>query len=535
MKKTIAALVLLSGFLSLHAQSDPFEISLHPIEVPGVGGIQSFASAVHDGNWLIVGGRLDGLHRRQPWAAFDQAGHNDQLLVVDPIDMQSWTSSMDALPITIQEQLRSTNMEFYQAGEILYVIGGYGYSAAVDDHITFPYITAINVPEVIQVVIDEGDLSPHFRQVEDEGFAVTGGGLDRIDDTFYLVVGQRFDGRYNPMDMPTFTQEYTDAIRRFDLTDDGEEITVNWLEEWSDPALLHRRDLNVAPQILSDGSEGVTLFSGVFQPDADIPFLDCVNITPDGHDLQADFSQYYNHYHCATLPVYSASSEEMHTVFFGGIAQYYEENGLLVMDDEVPFVRTIARVTRHQDGTMAEYLLPIEMPDYLGSGSELILLETMPTYDNGVMQLDLLEGDSILIGHIYGGIESSAKNIFWVNNGTQSVASSVIFEVYLKPNGALGLDDMNAQSRSTMRMQLYPNDQTGKLYVDLFLSEPVDVLIQVHDLSGRLLKKKSFRKSELAAGENELVINMNALDAGHAYVVTATSTSDSISQKMVVN
>jgi hypothetical protein len=535
MKKTIAGLLVLSGFLTLHAQSNPFEISLHPIEVLGVGGVQSYASATHEGKWLIIGGRLDGLHRRQPWASFDQAGHNDQLLVVDPVGMQSWTSPMNALPESIQEQLRSTNMEFYQAGDILYVVGGYGYSAAVDDHITFPYLTAIDVPAVMEVIINDGDLSPHFRQIEDEDFAVTGGGLERIDETFYLAVGQQFNGRYNPMDMPTFTQEYTEAIRRFDLTDDGEEISVTWLEEWSDAAMLHRRDLNVVPQILPGGDEGFTLFSGVFQPDADIPFLDCVNITSDGPETQADFSQYYNHYHCATLQAYSASSDEMHTVFFGGIAQYYQENGLLVMDDEVPFVRTIARVTRQQDGTMAEYLLPIEMPEYLGSGAELILLETMPTYDNGVLQLDLLEGDSILIGHIYGGIESSDKNIFWVNDGSQSVASNVIFEVYLKPNGALALDDLNIQSQSTMRMQLYPNNQTGKLYVDLFLSDPVDVLIQIHDLYGRLLKKKSFRKSALLSGENELVISMSALRAGHGYVVTAISPRDSISQKMIIN
>jgi hypothetical protein len=52
----------------------------------------------------------------------------------------------------------------------------------------------------------------------------------------------------------------------------------------------------------------------------------------------------------------------MHTVFFGGIAQYYDSLGILVQDNNVPFVKTIARVTRDASGTMAEYKLPIVMP-----------------------------------------------------------------------------------------------------------------------------------------------------------------------------
>ncbi|MBK9718257.1 MAG: hypothetical protein IPO85_12235 [Saprospiraceae bacterium] len=41
----------------------------------------------------------------------------------------------------------------------------------------------------------------------------------------------------------------------------------------------------------------------------------------------------------------------------------------MVQDNNVPFVRTIARVTRDASGTMAEYKLPIAMPTLLGAGS----------------------------------------------------------------------------------------------------------------------------------------------------------------------
>lgn len=82
-----------------------------------------------------------------------------------------------------------------------------------------------------------------------------------------------------------------------------------------------------------------------------------MNIDSSGYAANNAFSQYYNHYHCAFLPPYSAGANEMHTVFFGGIAQFYDSLGILVQDNNVPFVKTIARVTRNAAGVMAEYKL----------------------------------------------------------------------------------------------------------------------------------------------------------------------------------
>ena len=121
----------------------------------------------------------------------------------------------------------------------------------------------------------------------------------------------------------------------------------------------------------------------------------------------------------------------MHNVFFGGIAQYYDSLGMLVQDNNVPFTKTIARVTRDASGTLVEYKLPIEMPALLGAGSEFIPIDNIPQYKNGVLKLDDFTADSTLVGYIYGGISSSAKNIFFTNSGTQSKANSQIFKVYV--------------------------------------------------------------------------------------------------------
>lgn len=60
---------------------------------------------------------------------------------------------------------------------------------------------------------------------------------------------------------------------------------------------------------------GITAFSGVFQKTANLPFLNAVDIDANGHRPILDFSQYYNHYHCAYLATYSENDNEMHNIF----------------------------------------------------------------------------------------------------------------------------------------------------------------------------------------------------------------------------
>lgn len=124
LKKSILFVFILFWAFNGHAQMSPFDVLLEPMPIVGLRGIQSYAWGQHEGKWLIVGGRLDGLHRRQPFAAFDVAGSNNQLLVIDPVSQQKWSVPLTSLPTRLQEQLSSTNMEFYQEGDYLYLIGG---------------------------------------------------------------------------------------------------------------------------------------------------------------------------------------------------------------------------------------------------------------------------------------------------------------------------------------------------------------------------------------------------------------------------
>ena len=497
--------------------------------------MQAFAYGQHEGKWLIVGGRLDGLHRRQPFASFAATGNNLQLIVIDPVNLQKWYAPTTALSVALQEQLSATNMQYHQEGRYLYITGGYGYSGTLDDHTTYANLTAIDVPNTINAIINAAPISAYFRQISDTAFAVTGGHLKKINNTYYLVGGQKFTGRYNPMGPdhgPGFFQQYTNQVRKFTIEDDGINIRIKNYQAITDVAAFHRRDYNVVPQILSNGAEGITAFSGVFQPTANIPFLNSVTIDSNSYTINPSFAQYYNHYHCATLPLYSKLNNEMHTIFFGGIAQYYDSAAVLVQNSDVPFVKTIARVTRDKAGNLSEYKLPVEMPGFLGAGAELILQPAVPQYINEVIKLDSIVADTTLVGHIYGGITSTAPNIFWVNTGEESNASNQLFKVILIKNTNEPFGKLNLQSSNGLQLQGYPNLEASTLTIDFVLTKNEPVELQITDANGKVLKKEILNK--LIIGKNSIDKSIKKLKAGNTYWITLKTQNVQATQQLII-
>lgn len=531
-------LFLLALFVlnNVQGQNAPFEIKLEPISISNLGGIQSYAFGQSDDKWLIVGGRLDGLHQRQPFAAFDLAGHNNQLIVIDPISLQKWSIPLTQLSPEIQEHLSATNMQFYQENDYLYCLGGYGYSAIFGDHTTFDKLTAIHIPGIINAIINNNSITAHIRQITDTKFQVTGGRLKKIDSTFYLLGGQKFIGRYNPMGPdhgPGFIQEYTDAIRKFNLNDDGVNIVITHVDEYIDNNDLHRRDYNAEQQILINGNEGITMFSGVFQPTVNLPFLNAVTVDDNSYQVENNFQQYYNHYHCPVLPIYSELDNEMHTVFFGGIAQFYDNQGVLVQDDDVPFVSTIARVTRDNLGNMAEYKLPVEMPTLLGAGAEFIPNLDFPHFNNEVFKLDSVDNDYTLIGYIYGGISSSQPNIFFINDGSQSSANNQIFEVFIRKSGTLNNDELNPSSINSLNLVIYPNPNDGLLKVSFHLEKFDNATLTIQNAKGKKVEETIL--NGLNKGKNYFEKEVSRLKRGKSYFITIETSDQKTTHQLIMN
>ncbi len=526
-------LILISNFV--FAQNSSFTIALEPVNIATLDGIQSYAYGQAAGKWLIIGGRKDGLHQRQPFAAFDASGLNTDLTVVDPVTMQKWTAPLSSLSVDLQEQLSSTNMEFHQDGNYLYLIGGYGYSTTMNDHITYSKLCAVDVPNVINAITNNQSFTSYFRQYADTNFAVTGGHLNKINDTYYLVGGQNFIGRYNPMGPnhgPGFFQQYTNQIRKFTLIDNGVSLTISNYQTITDSLAFHRRDYNVVEQILQNGNEGLTVFSGVFQTAADIPYLNAVNIDSNSYSINNSFAQYYNHYHCAVLPLYSQSANEMNNVFFGGIAQYYDSAGVLVQDNNVPFVKTIANVKRDNSGNMTEYKLNVEMPALLGSGSEFIANENIATFKNGVIKYDSLIADTTHVGYIFGGINSTAANIFWINTGIESSASNQLFKVLVIKNNSAGISQLNHQSNNGLQLQVYPNPNDGYFFIKFSLKKAKPVHLLITDANGKEVVNENLMQT--TKGENIIEYKIKDLTIGGVYWVTLTDGDLSSAQQIIV-
>ena len=533
--RLLIVLVVFIQSVQVYCQSlGDYGISVVEESLSGMPGLQSFAAGQYNGEWVLVGGRTVGLHRRQPWASFQENGNNQLLYVVDPETEAVWSAPLESLPASLHEQLQSSNMVFCQVDTTLYVAGGYGYSPTAGDHITFPHLTAVNLPGLMQAVKSGGNITPHFTQLTDERIQVTGGYMGFLEGRFYIIGGQNFTGRYNPMGPqhgPGFVQEYTNEIRSFLLnTTDGKFELANY-EAIRDTANLHRRDLNVVPQIFPDGQAGFTAFSGVFQYDQDIPWLNTVDVTPDGYSVNNEFSQFLNQYHSAHVALYNPATKEMHTVFFGGISRFsLDSSGNLIDDPDVPFVKTISQVTRAENGDMTEIQIG-EMPALLGSSAEFILHAEAPHDAQDIVNLSEISKDSLLLGYIVGGIESSLPHIFWINDGTQSIASSRIFKVYLVKGTASNIRELSLNPEGYFDIQIFPNPVREEVKIEFSVRRTENVRVVILDKEGQQVKQ--VRDATLSPGRYQFSAECNALPPG-TYIVQVNSEQLSASRQFVV-
>src|SRR5690606_32883510 len=114
------------------------------------------------------------------------------------------------------------------------------------------------------------------------------------------------------------------------------------------------------------GSEAFALYGGVFTS-ANLPFRTPVLFDADGID-ESPFEAQFGHYTTALLPVYDAAHGSMHTVFFGGMGQFWrdETDGLVKQDNLVPFIDDVSVLSVGADGAVSERLLD-PLPAYLGT------------------------------------------------------------------------------------------------------------------------------------------------------------------------
>lgn len=531
MKTLYKIILLLITSVAFSQSTFDYQVQLNPITIPNFPGIHSYAFAQHNGKWLIIGGRVDGIHARQPFNAFPETSNNTNIFVVDVTTQQFWSASVTTLATSLKEQLQATNFNFCQDGDTLYVLGGYAFSASANDHITFNKLTSVDVPNLINAIVNGTSIAPYFKQMADENLAVNGGHLAKLGTTFYLIGGHRFDGRYNPMNMPTFTQTYANGIRKFNIDNSGTQLSISNYQTITDAVHLHRRDYNLLPQIFPDGSQGFTISSGVFQINVDLPFLYPVDIKESGYFPQTTFNQYLSNYHSAVSCLYDATENRMHNLFFGGISQYYYNGTTLVQDNNVPFVNTISRTTRFADGSLQEYQLPETMPALKGASAEFIPNESLPHFDNEVIKLSDITATEFVIGHIVGGLTSPTINPFTVNQTTTTSANETIYEVKLIKNQPLGVHEINGKNPFTMTVSPNPSEN-GKVRINFNMPYVTSIDYFVSSLDGKIISDGEI--SDAKIGDNAMNFELDSIANQTVIVTFVFDNKFYVSQKVMV-
>lgn len=505
MRQILSMLGLLCLVATSFAQvSFPYSVQLTPVSIPNLPGLHSYAFGQSNGKWLIVGGRADGLHPRQPNQSFPANFNNTNLYVIDPVARTAVSASVNNLAPALREHLQATNMQFQQLEDTLYIIGGYAFSASANGHITFQNLTTIVVSQVIAAIESGSPYSPFLQQITNPYFAVTGGHLQYLKGIFYLVGGHRFDGRYNPNNNPTFTQVYSNQIKKFTIRNAPNNLRYVEVANHFDEVHLRRRDYNLVPQIFPDGTQGFTVFSGVFQSTADLPFLYPVDINETGYVPKTNFNQFLSHYHSPKVALFDSVRNQMHTLFFGGMSQFYPEGPNLMRDDRVPFVNTISRVTRYADSSMQEFFFEQTMPGLKGASAEFISNPDLIYTAHGVLKLAQHTHDTLLIGHIMGGIASAAANPFVLNQIAQTSADATVYQVRLLKNVSTKAKPLNGKNPYSFNIQTAKRSEIEFLFQ---LDKAMTVGCFVSDATGKVIHQEEWLN--LQPGEQRQTVKLS--------------------------
>ncbi|MDX1418685.1 MAG: hypothetical protein R3181_01855 [Rubricoccaceae bacterium] len=528
MLRCLAALPLLLTALAAHAQGPdlPFTVEVVEGTQQNAPALHSGAVAEHDGRWLFLAGRTNGLHGiTVAGDAFPPSAANAEAVVYDPATDQRWAASLDGLPAALREPLEAVNVQHHQDGETLYVVGGYGYSATAGDHVTYGTLTAVDVPGLIGAVIGGGALEPHLRLLADDRLRVTGGHLVALGDRYVLAGGQRFDGPYRFLPEPG-QQAYTDALRAFTIEDDGTTLALSGYAETVDPDRLHRRDGNVGPVVRADGSAAYALYGGVFTEDT-LPYRTPVTFDAESLEERAYEAQ-FGHYTAPLLPIYDAERGAMHTVFFGGMGQFWydEASQTVEQDNLVPFIDDVAVLTVGEDGSVSERVLD-PLPGYLGTNAYLFLDPATPTTAHGVIELQALSGRT-RVGAFLGGIAADTEHPGFMPTTGTTWASDRLFELYVTP---LTSSAVEGGAPEGFRVALTgPNPFRERTRLAVTLDAPGTWTVAVFDAVGRRVAR--LHDGPLAAGPHVFDVEGARLPAG-VYGVRVSGPQGAFTERLV--
>lgn len=529
MKKSVYRLIFLGLFLvftrAVFSQETAIvveDVWIEPVTIPNFPALHSGAVAEHNGKWIMMGGRTNGMHGFYPPFAFPANGRQTNVYVVDPETGSVWSSPIDSLDVRVREQLSSSNMQFAEGNGKMYLSGGYGYHEAIDDFTTFPYLTSADMGCITDSVIAGGDMRPCFKVYEDSLMAVTGARMARIEDDYFLVFGHFFHHRYSVADLGSFIQKYTYQIRKFNIEETADSLSISNVQVITDSSLFRRRDFNMTP--FEDNNErGLIVWSGVFRDSVDLPYYNPIKINQNLSYELLPVEQLHAHYTSAAASLKSEdgfgdfgsfTNNEAH-LFFGGMAEFYlNEQGDVVQDSLVPFVKGFSSVLGSGSnyfemapgisGNVEQMCNEVYNPNryafegYEGTNAEFLANPNIRSDTTGVLKIGVGYYEPLLLGYIVGGIESTGPNIANMNDPSLSFASSKVYRVMLEIKLCGSIEEY-AQNP----LKIFPNPSAN--LVNINTTEPV-VRYEILDLTGKVIQQETgmdirlFTISELVPG-----------------------------------
>ncbi len=454
----------------LVANALPFTLDFKEVTYAGakpLPRLQSYAVATSKaGEWIIVGGRRQGLHTFEsaPATNFVRDSANNFLFVINPVSGQQWSFDVRKLPANLSAPLQATNSQQYYdlANDQLYLVGGYGWKADKSNMTTFNTIIRFKVDDMVAAIKSAQSparIAALMEFGQDDRFAVTGGELLQLNSAFYLVFGQNFIGQYRAFGGSDFQQTYTEEVRIFTLLPNS--LTINSYgatTTTNSDHPFHRRDGNTVADIdPTTGQPRIAVYGGVFRPGIIGAYTYPVYINGPGTPvIVPTANQKFSQYNCPVISVYdSGPTKSVYHTFFGGIGHYYysqtasqkmvyDSATLEHRNDGFPFVADISTFIQSAGGIYKEFILPAPIPGnrLVGSSVPFLLNQTMITkgyvFDNGVINLAKIPRNTrLLVGYVYGGIE--AQNPLPRQPNTGTFVSNSVFQVYLtyKPSAAI--------------------------------------------------------------------------------------------------
>ncbi|WP_052158125.1 hypothetical protein [Lacinutrix jangbogonensis] len=101
---TIFSFFIALFIISCNSAQEQSMVKIEPLTITDAPGVHSYSlGKTSDGKWLILGGRIEGLHKMRPFEAFRQNENNKNVFLIDPENNKTWSTDLSVLSPSIFE------------------------------------------------------------------------------------------------------------------------------------------------------------------------------------------------------------------------------------------------------------------------------------------------------------------------------------------------------------------------------------------------------------------------------------------------